>query len=411
MNVADKIAPSFDRVFWAAVNHEYTHYWLDGGRGSTKSSFISIMVVVLLLMNPNCHSVIMRKVANTIRHSVFNQIVWAIAELGVSHLFKVNNSSFTMTYLPTGQQILFLGVDDKTKIKSTKLPFGYVGIVWYEELDQFAGMEEVRNLNQSLLRGGAKYWCFYSYNPPRSRDNWVNQEALFDDVDRLACHTTYLDVPREWLGDQFFLEAEKLKNQREESYRHEYLGEVTGTGGEVFGNVTDYRMSDEMVSQFDRIYHGLDYGFAVDPLAFVSMHYDKKHETIYIFNELYQQKLSNSRAVELIKPLARGERILADSAEPKSIAEMKSLGLRIFGAKKGRDSVEYGMKWLQDRAHIYIDKRRCPNTYREFVGYEYEQNRQEQFISAYPDRDNHAIDATRYALSEVMRSGGFRILK
>ena len=402
MNVADKIAPSFDKVFWAAVRHDYTHYWLDGGRGSTKSSFISIMVLVLLLMNPDCHAVVMRKVANTIRHSVFNQVLWAMDELGVAHLFKINNSSFTMTYLPTGQQILFLGVDDKTKIKSTKLPFGYVGLVWYEELDQFSGMEEIRSLSQSLLRGGAKYWCFYSYNPPKSRDNWVNQEAMLEDADRLRSHTTYLDVPRSWLGDQFFLEAEKLKDKREELYRHEYLGEVIGTGGDVFGNVTDRRMSDEMTAQFDHLCYGLDFGFAVDPLAFVCMHYDRKHEILYIFDEVYKVRLDTKPAAEAVKAKAGRRLVIADSAEPRTIREFEKCGVNIQGCKKGPDSVEHGIKWLQDLRAIYIDKERCPNAYREFVGYEYQQDKSGNFISRFPDKKNHTIDAVRYGLEFEM---------
>lgn len=402
MNVADKIAPSFDKVFWAALDHQYTHYWLNGGRGSTKSSFVSILLVLLLMMNPNCHAVVMRKVANTIRHSVFNQVIWAIEELGVSHLFKVNNSSFTITYLPTGQQILFFGVDDKTKIKSTKLPFGYVGLVWYEELDQFAGMEEIRNLNQSLLRGGPTYWCFYSYNPPRSRDNWVNQESLYLEKDRLISHTTYLDVPREWLGEQFFLEAEKLKEKREELYRHEYLGEVIGTGGDVFGNVTDLRMSDSEVASFDRLYYGLDFGFAVDPLAFVCMHYDRKHEVLYIFDEVYKYQFDTRPAAEAVKARAARRLVIADSAEPRTIRAFEKYGCNIRGAKKGPDSVEHGIKWLQDLRAIYIDRERCPNTYREFVGYEYQQDRNGNFISRFPDRNNHAIDAVRYGLESEM---------
>ena len=402
MNIADKIAPSFDKVFWAAMHHDYTHYWLNGGRGSTKSSCISIILVVLLLMNRSCHAVVLRKVANTIRHSVFNQIIWAMEELGVTHLFKINNSSFTMTYLPTGQQILFFGVDDKTKIKSTKLPFGYVGIVWYEELDQFAGMEEIRNLNQSLLRGGPTYWCFYSYNPPKSRDNWVNQEALFTDKDRLLSHTTYLDVPRDWLGDQFFLEAEKLKEKREELYRHEYLGEVTGTGGDVFGNVTDYRMSDDMIEQFDHLRYGLDFGFAVDPLAFVCMHYDRKHEILYIFDEVYRYQFDTRPAAEAVKARAKRRLVIADSAEPRTIRAFEKHGVNIKGAKKGPDSVEHGIKWLQDLRAIYIDKERCPYAYGEFVGYEYQQDRNGNFISRFPDINNHAIDAVRYGLEYDM---------
>ena len=402
MNVASKIAPSFDKVFWAVIQHRYTHYWLNGGRGSTKSSFVSIVVVLLLLMNPNCHAVVLRKVANTIRHSVFNQVMWALDELQVLHLFKVNNSSFTMTYLPTGQQILFFGVDDKTKIKSTKLPFGYVGIVWYEELDQFAGMEEIRNLNQSLLRGGPTYWCFYSYNPPKSRDNWVNQESLYLEKDRLISHTTYLDVPREWLGDQFFLEAEKLKEKREELYRHEYLGEVIGTGGDVFSNVTDKRMSDEEVAAFDHLCYGLDFGFAVDPLAFVCMHYDRKHEILYIFDEVYRYQFDTKPAAEAVKARAHRRLVIADSAEPRTIRAFEKLGCNIRGAKKGPDSVEHGSKWLQDLRRIYIDKERCPNTYREFVGYEYQQDRNGNFISRFPDMNNHSLDAVRYGLEFEM---------
>lgn len=224
-------------------------------------------------------------------------------------------------------------------------------------------------------------------------------------------HSTYLGVPREWLGERFFDDAEKLKEKNERAYEHEYLGKVTGTGGAVFENVEDMRMSDELVGNFDKLYYGLDFGFSMDPLAFVAIYYDAKHEDLYVFDEIYQQKLRNSMAVERIRPLAGTARIIADSAEPKSIAEMRDLGLRITGARKGRDSVEHGIKWLQDRARIYIDKRRAPNTYREFVSYEYERNRQGQFVSAYPDKDNHAIDAVRYAMSEVMRAGGIRIFK
>lgn len=411
VKLSDIIAGHFHKLHRDIMEHGHTYYWEEGGRGSTKSSHISIEVVLLLLKNPNCHAVVLRKVGNTIKNSVFPQMQWAIDKLGLNGKFKLKSSPHEITYEQTGQKIFFFGVDDPMKIKSIKVPFGYIGIVWFEELDQFSGAEEIRNINQSLLRGGAKYWEFCSFNPPKSQNNWVNEEKLIDSPARLFHHSTYLGVPRDWLGEQFFDDAELLKLKNLQSYEHEYLGKVTGTGGAVFENVDDLRMTDDDIAQFDRIYHGLDYGFAVDPLAFVSMHYDKKHETVYIFQELYQQKLSNSRAVELIKPLVRGERIIADSAEPKSIAEMKSLGLRIFGARKGRDSVEHGIKWLQDRAHIYIDKKRCPNTYREFIGYEYERNRQQQFISAYPDMNNHAIDATRYALSEVMRSGGFRILR
>lgn len=408
INIADRIARSFDSVFWDVQDHGHTFYWLPGGRGSTKSSFVGIEVPLLLMQHPQCHAVVLRKVGNTIKNSVYPQIQWGIEQLCVADRFKCITSPHEITYKATGQKILFFGVDDPMKVKSIKLPFGYVGIVWYEELDQFSGVEEIRNLNQSLLRGGETYWVFASYNPPKSRNNWVNEEILNEYPDRLVHKTTYLDVPREWLGEQFLLEAEKLKAKNETAYNHEYLGEVTGTGGAVFENVEDMVMADEMISQFDRRYYGLDFGFAVDPLAFVAMHYDAKHEDLYIFDEIYQQKLTNSNAAQLILRKIGSQHIMADSAEPKSIAEMKAAGLFISGAKKGPDSVDYGVKWLQGRRRIYIDKRRAPNAYREFVSYEYERNRAGQYISAYPDANNHAIDAVRYGLWRVMQRQNFR---
>lgn len=403
VNVASSISPSFDGVFYDIQEHKYTHYWLAGGRGSTKSSFVGLIIPLLLMQNPNCHVVVLRKVRNTVKNSVFPQIQWGIDTLQMTGKFRAITSPHEITYTLTGQKILFFGLDDPAKVKSIKLPFGYVGIVWFEELDQFSGMEEIRNVLQSLLRGGEKYWVFCTYNPPKSRNNWVNEEIIQTRPDRLVHHSTYLDVPREWLGEQFFLEADTLKNKNELLYRHEYLGEVTGTGGAVFDNVEDMAMSDERVGNFDRLYYGLDFGFAVDPLAFVAIHYDKKKEEVYIFDELYRQKLTNDRTGKWLKRKYPTAMLIADSAEPKSIAELRSMGVNVRGARKGRDSVDYGIKWLQSRRTIYIDKRRCPNAYREFVTYEYERNREGQFISAYPDKNNHAIDAVRYGLDDVMQ--------
>lgn len=402
VKLSNIIAPHFWDLHRDIRRHGHTYYWLEGGRGSTKSSDISIEIPPLMIKNPECHAVVLRKVGNTIKNSVYPQMQWGIDALGLTDKFRFKTSPHEITYKKTGQKILFFGVDDPQKIKSIKLPFGYVGICWIEELDQFSGMEEIRNLNQSLLRGGPIFWEFCSFNPPKSQNNWVNEEKLFDDPDRLVHHSTYLGVPRKWLGERFFEDAEKLKIKNEMAYRHEYLGEVTGTGGAVFENVEDMDMSDKFVGNFDRLYYGLDFGFAVDPLAYVAMYYDAKREDLYIFDEIYQQKLTNSQAAKSIKLRAKDSRILADAAEPKSIAEMAGFGLRISGARKGPDSIDFGMRWLQNRAHIYIDKRRCPNTYKEFVAYEYERNKDGQFISAYPDANNHSIDAVRYGLSEVM---------
>ena len=176
------------------------------------------------------------------------------------------------------------------------------------------------------------------------------------------------------------------------------MGEVTGTGGDVFSNVEDKRMSGSLIAAFDRLHYGLDFGFAVDPLAFVAMHYDKKHEDLYIFDEIYKYGYDTKPAAEEVIRKASRRLVIADSAEPRTIRAFSNLGVNIRGAKKGPDSVGHGIKWLQDLRHIYIDKERCPNTYKEFVSYEYMQNKDGVFISRYPDANNHAIDATRYAL-------------
>lgn len=403
IKLSDKMAPSFFFVHKDVKQHNHTHYVLAGGRGSTKSSYVSLEIPLLLMRNPECHAVVLRKVANTLRNSVYTQMEWALDALRISDKWKMTISPMEMVRKATGQKILFFGVDDKAKIKSIKLPFGYVGVVWYEELDQFAGMEEIRNLNQSLMRGGSKFWCFSSYNPPKSANNWVNEEMLLDEQDRLVHRSDYLSVNPDWLGPQFIYEADKLKAKNETAYRHEYLGEITGTGGAVFENVIEKRITDEEIQQFDRRRYGLDFGFAVDPLAFISMHYDVKREILYIFDEIYQPKLTNRQAaVKIKKKITETALIRADSAEPKSIKELNELGLKVIAAKKGPDSVEFGIRWLQGLSAIVIDKKRCPNAYKEFVTYEYETTHDGQYISAYPDKNNHAIDAVRYGCEDLM---------
>lgn len=402
------IAPSFFSVHNAIKKDRYTHYWLKGGRGSTKSSFVSIEIILSMMRDAEngeiTNAVALRKVKDTLKDSVFEQLAWAIEKLGVSHLWHIPQSKLEITYLPTGQKILFRGADKPKKIKSTKVSKGYIKYIWYEELDEFNGMEEIRNINQSLMRGGEKFVVFYTFNPPQSVRNWVNTELLTDRKDRLVHHSTYLTVPKEWLGPQFVIEAEHLKKVNEKAYRHEYLGEVTGTGGEIFTNVTIRKITGEEIKRFDRIKRGIDFGYAVDPFAYVVMHYDKTRRRLYIFHEIYKVGLSNRKAAQLIKKEnTNNGLIVADSAEPKSIAELKEYGLRIKGAKKGPDSVDYGIKFLQDLEEIIIDGERCPNTAREFLNYELEKDKDGNFKAEFPDKNNHTIDAVRYALEDDMR--------
>lgn len=399
------IAPAFKKVFEDLVKEKHTHYWLKGGRGSTKSSFISIQIINGIMADKNANCVALRKVGQNLKDSVYEQLQWAISALGVDNLWQGKVSPLELIYIPTGQRIIFRGADKPKKIKSTKFRKGYCKYLWYEEVDEFNGMSEIRTINQSLMRGGDKFVVFYSFNPPKSQRNWTNIEMTEEREDKLVHHSTYLGVPKEWLGEQFIVEAEHLKNVNYESYAHEYLGEVTGTGGEVFTNITIRTISDEEIRMFDRITRGIDWGYASDPFTYTVNHYDRKRRRLYIFYEIYKVGLSNKKAYELIKQENKNNKIVVcDSAEPKSIAEMNSYGLRVIGAKKGPDSVEYGIKWLQDLEEIVIDPIRCPNTTREFNGYELEKDKYGEFKADFPDKNNHTIDAVRYSRESDMRS-------
>ena len=404
--LSEKIGPAFYSIAHDIFRHGHTHYDFSGGRGSLKSSTVSILVPLLLVGNPGTHALVLRKVANTIRDSVYAQYIWAIGELGMAAYWEAKVSPMELIYKPTGQKIMFRGADDPMKIKSIKVPFGYIAVTHFEEKDQFAGRAEIRTILQSTMRGGSVFWNFESYNPPISRDNWANKDSLEERADRLCHKSTYLQAPPEWLGEQFLAEAEHLKETDERAYQHEYLGISAGTGGNVFDKLELREITDEEVKSFDRIYQGVDFGWFPDPFAFIRLHYDRARETIYLLDEIYQNKLSNEQSATMIKQRGYNNiRTICDSAEPKSVADLRAMGLPAYEAVKGPGSVEYGMKFLQRRT-IVIDRQRTPHAYDEFVGYEYERNKDGDIISGYPDANNHLIDATRYALELVSRRMG-----
>lgn len=401
-NYWSNIAPSFAGVAGDVFKHNHTHYTGKGGRGSTKSTFVSLIGILMVMQYEGIHGLVLRKVANTLRDSVLAQYEWAINVLGVDEYWTVKKSPPELTFKPTGQKILFRGADDPGKIKSIKVPFGYIAFTHFEELDQFAGREETRNILQSTMRGGEMYWNFETFNPPITNTNWANKDVEEERDDRLVFSSTYLDVPREWLGEQFIDEAEHLKEVNERAYQHEYLGIPVGTGGNVFENLELREITDEEVKTFDRIYMGIDFGYYPDPYVLLRVHYDSNREKIYLIDEIVNNKTSNEENARLIKEKGYndGPFITCDSAEPKSIADLRSCGINAKNAVKGPGSVEYGMKWLQHRT-IVIDKNRTPNAYREFIEYEYDRDRDGNVISGYPDANNHTIDALRYALERV----------
>lgn len=405
---ADVIAPSFFSSYRAIKSGKYYEFCEYGGRGSTKSSFISLVIIELIKNNPDTHALVMRQIGNTLRDSVLAQLRWAISELGLSDQFKVTTNPMEITYIPTGQKIYFRGGDDPGKIKSIKTTFGYIGILWFEELDQFYGAEAIRKIEQSI-RGGEKVYKFKSWNPPRTSASWVNRYIQIPKAGMWVHSSDYRSVPEEWLGQPWLDEAKHLQAVNPGAYEHEYLGVSNGTGGQIFENVECRKISDDEIAQFDHVLHGLDWGYFPDPLSYGKMHYDAARMILYIFGEYRANKQSNRQVWDaLLKNnlTTTGDLIIADSAEPKSIADFRDYGANIRGAEKGPDSVDYSIKWLASRAKIVIDPERAPYHAQEFLEYELEQDKNGEFISAYPDKNNHAIDDTRYATNLIWRKKG-----
>lgn len=385
-------------------------YVFKGGRGGLKSSYISLKIIELLKNNPECHAVIVRKVAATLKDSVYAQMQWAIRELGLESEFKITKSPLEITLIKTGQKIYFRGVDDPMKLKGIKPTFGYIGIVWKEELDQLAGPNEERMVNQSVLRGGDDFYDFCSYNPPRSRSAWVNKDEINPSVAETIYHeSTYLDAPEEWLGPRFIEDAKFLQEANPAAYENEYLGVANGDGGTVFENLEIREIPDSEIETYDSIYMGLDWGWRPDEAVWIKLSYNPKNHTVFIFDEYRTNQMSNAALWETLKAekgVTENDLIICDSAEPKSVADFRSYGALARGAVKGPDSRYYSFKWFQDLAKIVIDPDRCPKTAVEFAEYEYERTPDGEIISGYPDGADHGIDAARYALNNVWRRKG-----
>ena len=404
VKLTDLIAPSFYELHHELKENLHEEVWLKGGRGSTKSTFTSVEILLGMIEDPEANAVVTRRYQNELRDTVFGQFEWTAAKMGIMHLLKFQVSPMQIIFVETGQKIIFRAADNPQKLKSINLGKGYVKYAWFEEVDQFASMDEIRNVLQSLFRGEDKRRiAIFTFNPPRSARSWVNQEVKIPKSGRRVHHSDYRDVPREWLGERFITEAEHLRRVNETAYRHEYLGEEVGTGLEVFTNVVLQTIPDSLIQTFDNIRQGLDFGYAADPLCFERLHYDKTRRRIYLFHEISGLNLFNRQFAHKARAY-NDVLIIADSAEPKSIDELRGdYGMRIKGAKKGPGSIEHGIKFLQDLEQIIIDPERCPMAAKEFINYALERDKSGEVKSKFPDKDDHSIDACRYALSEDMQ--------
>lgn len=406
INLTDLIGPAYYEAHWDVRNEMHTYYDLYGGRGSLKSSFVSLEIVQGIVRDPGVSAICFRRVKDTLRESVYAQIGWAIEVLGLSDQFRTFTTPLKYVYKPTGQVISFRGLDDPLKLKSIKCPKGYYKYLWLEELAEYESEEVIRSVQQSVLRGGTSFIVFRTFNPPINSNNWTNKMVQIPKKDAYRLKTTYLQSPKEWLGPVFLGEAEFLKKTNYKAYQHEYLGEAVGTGRQIFILLEIRTITDEEIKSMDRFYNGLDWGWYPDPLAFTRLAYQSAQRKLFAIDEIYGNFIRNDDiARQIIQRGYNDVYTTCDSAEPKSIQDIKDIGVWARPAIKGPGSVEYGMKWMQART-LVIDPMRTPNLYREVTEYEHDVKKDGTIVPGFPDRGNHTIDSMRYGTEQVSRSRG-----
>lgn len=408
LKISDLLTPRFYPLYSAWKSNKYTRLVCKGGRGSAKSTNIALILVVDLMQYP-VNTICFRKVGETLRKSVYEQIKWAIKFLGVEEYFEYKLSPLEIIYKERGNKFIFMGVDDPQKSKSIKEAQFPVARYWFEELAEFKNEDEVETVLNSIFRGklekGLIYKGFFSYNPPKMKHNWVNKKYNYSFIENnvYVHHSTYLENPH--ISEEFIKEAEAVKTKDETKYRLVYMGEPIGNGLVPFPNLEIREIEASEIAGLERFRNGVDWGYGVDPLAFVRWGYDKKKGIIYALDEYYGVGLKNRNLANYILSKGYDELVMCDSAEPKSIDELKEYDISAWGAKKGAGSVEYGEKWLSDLEAIVIDPKRTPNISREFEMIDYDTDREGNPLPRLCDSNNHTIDATRYAFSNDMKKG------
>lgn len=408
LKISDLLTPKFYLLYSAWKSNKYTRLVCKGGRGSAKSTNIALILVVDLMQYP-VNTICFRKVGETLRKSVYEQIKWAIKFLGVEEYFEYKLSPLEIIYKERGNKFIFMGVDDPQKSKSIKEAQFPVARYWFEELAEFKNEDEVETVLNSIFRGklekGLIYKGFFSYNPPKMKHNWVNKKYNYSFIENnvYVHHSTYLENPH--ISEEFIKEAEAVKAKDETKYRLVYMGEPIGNGLVPFPNLEIREIEASEIAGLEKFRNGVDWGYGVDPLAFVRWGYDKKKGIIYALDEYYGVGLKNRNLANYILSKGYDELVMCDSAEPKSIDELKEYDISAWGAKKGAGSVEYGEKWLSDLEAIVIDPKRTPNISREFEMIDYDTDREGNPLPRLCDSNNHTIDATRYAFSNDMKKG------
>ena len=397
------------------VGKGYATYWnykgryrvVKGGRGSKKSTTTALWIIYNMMKYPLANTLVIRRVFNTHKDSTYTQLKWASNVLKVSHLWKFSKSPLEATYIPTGQKILFRGLDDPMSITSITVEHGHLCWCWFEEAFQVMNEDDFNKVDMSIrgeLPKGYFKQITLSFNP-WSEKHWL-KKRFFDaeDEDVLAITTNY--TCNEFLGEDDKKLFEKMKINNPRRYNIEGLGNWGIAEGLVYSNFEELDFDIEEIKKRKNIKSafGLDFGYTNDPTAFICLLVDLDNMEIFIFDEHYQKAMSNKMIVDMIKYKGYAkERIIGDSSEPKSIDDIKKQGIyRIKGARKGKDSILNGIQYIQD-FKIYVHPK-CENTFIELSNYVWD-TKDGNAINKPIDDYNHLMDALRYSLEDI-RLGG-----
>ena len=392
------------RAFWDCRTR---YRVVKGGKASKKSATTALWYIYHLMKYPGANLLVVRNVHRTHADSTYAQLRWAIRRLEVEHLWRAGREPLELTYTPTGQRILFRGLDNVEKLASTTVEQGYLCWVWLEEAFEIARQEDFEKLDLSVPRGEVPPPLFkqttVTFNP-WNEHHWL-KSRFFDRPDPQVFAITTDYRCNEFLDATDRAVYERMRQENPRRYAVAGLGQWGHSEGLVFENWQEAEFSlGELNREGLRHIFGLDYGYTNDPTAFIAAAVEEQGKRLYIYDEHYQRRMLNEDIAAMVKDKGyHKERIRADSAEPKSNDDLRRLGLtRLQPAGKGRDSVMAGIARLQEY-HILVHPR-CVHTLAELAAYTWEPDGREGVWRNTPcDRDNHLMDALRYAMEDVPR--------
>lgn len=382
-------------TFW---NTKQTYVVCKGSRASKKSKTAALWLIWALMSYPQANALVVRKVERTLRDSCYADLKWAIHRLQVDAWWTCTTSPLEMTY-KDGQKIIFRGMDEPLKLASISVPQGVLNFLWIEEAYEIMDEASFDMLDESIrgqLPDGYFKRVMITFNPWNER-HWLKSRFFDTPADNVLAMTTNYTI-NEWLSDTDRALFENMRQRNPRRYQVAGLGNWGVTDGLVYENWKEEAFTLQDIRQC-RTVAGLDFGYTNDPSAFVIGFLDKEHMRLYIWDEIYQTGMSNRAIFNAIVNAGYGkERITADSAEPKSIDELKGMGLHIKGAKKGKDSIMNGIQWVQD-LEIIIHPR-CNNFLTEISNYGWKEDKFGKKLNEPIDEFNHLMDAMRYALED-----------